>query len=118
VTALVHGALQENLHTVYEEARLLGASSRLAFWKTLVESRLGITTALMTGFARVASEIGVSLILGGNIRGLTRTMTTAIALETNQGNFPQAMALGIVLLLLVLLINVGVQLTGGQRGAV
>lgn len=114
VTALVHGALHENIKTIHEEAVLLGAGRLTAFWKTILETRIGITTALMTGFARVVSEIGVSLILGGNIRGHTRTMTTAIALETGQGNFPQAIALGILLLLLVLALNVGIQLAGGQ----
>ena len=118
VTALVYGALHDNVLTIHEEAVLLGASPIRAFYKTLVETRVGITTALMTGFARVVSEIGVSLILGGNIRGLTRTMTTAIALESGQGNFPDAIALGILLLLLVLLVNVGIQLSGGQTDAV
>jgi tungstate transport system permease protein len=92
---------------------LLGASPLAAFWKTIVETRTGITTAVMTGFGRVVSEIGISLMLGGNIRGLTRTATTAIALETGQGNFPRAIALGILLLCLVLLINVAVQI--GRR---
>lgn len=118
VTALVYGALQDNIRTIHEEAVLLGASPFRAFWKTIIEVRVGITTALMTGFARVISEIGVSLILGGNIRGLTRTMTTAIALETGQGNFPDAIALGILLLFLVLLVNLGIQLAGGQADSV
>ncbi len=113
ITALVHGVLQPNIRSVYEEALLLGASPLAAFWKTIVETRTGITTAVMTGFGRVVSEIGISLMLGGNIRGLTRTATTAIALETGQGNFPRAIALGILLLCLVLLINVAVQI--GRR---
>jgi tungstate transport system permease protein len=117
ITALVHNVLQSSMGTVHEEAVLLGASPADAFWKTLVESRLGIFTALMTGFGRVSSEIGISLILGGNIRGYTRTMTTAISLETNQGDFPQAVALGILLLLTVLVINLGVQFGGRRRGA-
>ncbi|MBU1698926.1 MAG: ABC transporter permease [Candidatus Eisenbacteria bacterium] len=118
IIALVHSVLQSCIGTIHEEARLLGASPVDAFLKTLVEARLGILTALMTGFGRVASEIGVSLILGGNIRGYTRTMTTAISLETNQGNFPQAVALGILLLFIVLLINLGIQIGGRQRGTV
>ncbi len=118
VTALVHGALHENIRTIHEEAVLLGAGPITAFWKTILETRIGITTALMTGFARVVSEIGVSLMLGGNIRGHTRTMTTAIALETGQGNFPQAIALGVLLLLLVLAVSISIQLAGGQTDTV
>ena len=118
VTALVHGVLHGETRNAYEEAVLLGASPFGAFRKTLVESRVGVTTALMTGFGRVISEIGVSLILGGNILGYTRTMTTAIALESSQGEFAEAMALGMLLLGLVLLLNLAIQATGGAREAV
>jgi tungstate transport system permease protein len=105
ITALAHAALQHRARTVHEEARLLGAPPLAAAWRVLGEMRLGIRTALLTGFGRVISEVGVALILGGNIRGLTRTLTTAITLETSQGDFPRAFALAIVLLTLVLLIN-------------
>jgi len=117
VTALVYSALEGQVGTVHEEAILLGASPIRAFWKTVIESKAGIITALLTGFGRVVSEIGVSLVLGGNIRGLTRTMTTAIALETGQGNFAAAIALGLLLLLLVLTINLAIQLLGGEADA-
>jgi tungstate transport system permease protein len=90
---------------VREEAILLGAGSRTASWETIREMRFGVLTALLTGFGRVISEVGVALILGGNIRGLTRTLTTAITLETSQGDFARAFALALVLLLLVLVIN-------------
>jgi tungstate transport system permease protein len=118
VTALVHGVLQGWSRTVYEEAVLLGASPTLAFWKTILEAKVGVVTALMTGFGRVVSEIGVSLILGGNIRGFTRTITTAISLETSQGDFPRAVALGLVLLLIVLAINVTIHAAGSRSDAV
>ena len=66
----------------------------------------------------MVSEVGISLILGGNIRGLTRTITTAITLETSQGDFAVAFALGIVLLTLVLLVNVIIiQIAGVRREA-
>ncbi|MFH1278908.1 MAG: ABC transporter permease [Candidatus Eisenbacteria bacterium] len=117
MTALVHGVLFSSMRTSHEEALLLGASPLAAFWKTLLEARAGIATAVVLGFGRVVSEIGISLVLGGNIRGLTRTMTTAIALETGQGRFPEAVALGIVLLLIVLGINLGVQLVESRSGA-
>lgn len=118
ITALVHAALQENVRVVYEESCILGASAFQASCKTILESRLAIVTALLTGFGRVVSEVGVSLLLGGNIRGLTRTITTAITLETSQGNFSVAFALGIILLTLVLLVNLVILTSGGQHEAV
>jgi tungstate transport system permease protein len=105
ITALAHAALQHRARTVREEAILLGAGSRTASLETIREMRFGVLTALLTGFGRVVSEVGVALILGGNIRGLTRTLTTAITLETSQGDFARAFALALVLLLLVLAIN-------------
>lgn len=105
IMALAHAALQRRVGLIYEEARLLGASPFAASWKTMLETRLGIVTALAAGFGRVISEVGISLMLGGNIRGFTRTITTAITLETSQGNFAHAFALGLVLLILVVLMN-------------
>jgi tungstate transport system permease protein len=105
ITALAHAALQRRISVIYEEARLLGASPLAASWKVLQETRFGIVTALAAGFGRVISEVGIALMLGGNIRGVTRTITTAITLETSQGRFAHAFALGLVLLLLVVLIN-------------
>lgn len=118
LVALTHGALEPSTRTVYEEALLLGASPPAAFWKAILEAGGGVTTAVMTGFGRVVSEIGISLILGGNIRGFTRTMTTAIALETNQGDFAQAIALGVLLLCIVLTLNLVIQLVGRHPDAV
>jgi tungstate transport system permease protein len=115
VTALTHAALQESIQVVYEEALLLGARPLRASWMVITEARAAILTALMTGFGRVISEVGVALMLGGNIRGLTRTITTAVTLETSQGNFAVAFALGIVLLALVLVLNLTLQLLGGRR---
>lgn len=114
VTALAHAALEARFQRIYEEALLLGASPTAALWKTLRESRFGILTALLAGFGRVISEVGIALILGGNIRGFTRTITTAITLATSQGRFAQAIALGMVLLVLVLVLNVF--LHTGERG--
>lgn len=69
------------------------------------EVRFGIMAALIAGFGRVISEVGVAMMLGGNIRGYTRTMTTAIALETSKGEFGFGLALGLVLMTVALLIN-------------
>jgi tungstate transport system permease protein len=115
ITALVHAAVQENVQVIYEEALLLGASPLQASVKALIESRLAVMTAIMTGFGRVVSEVGISLVVGGNIRGLTRTITTAITLETSQGDFAVAFALGIVLLALVLLVNMIIIHTAGEN---
>ncbi len=71
----------------------------------LWDARMSLLTALLAGFGRAAAEVGAVMIVGGNIDGFTRTMTTAIALETSKGNLPLALGLGIVLLALVLAIN-------------
>jgi tungstate transport system permease protein len=69
------------------------------------EARYGIMSAIIAGFGRVMAEVGAILIVGGNIAGYTRVMTTTIALETDKGNFELALALGIVLLIISLLVN-------------
>ncbi len=73
----------------------------------LWDARFSLLTALLAGFGRAAAEVGSIIIVGGNIDGFTRTMTTAIALETSKGNLPLALGLGIVLLTIVLGVNVG-----------
>jgi tungstate transport system permease protein len=71
----------------------------------LQEIRFGVMAAIIAGFGRIIAEVGVAMMLGGNIRGYTRTMTTAIALETSKGEFAFGLALGIFLLSVALLIN-------------
>ena len=71
----------------------------------LWDARYSLLTALLAGFGRAAAEVGAIIIVGGNIDGFTRTMTTAVALETSKGNLPLAMGLGVVLVSLVLAIN-------------
>jgi tungstate transport system permease protein len=72
----------------------------------LWDARFSLVTALLAGFGRAAAEVGSIIIVGGNIEGYTRTMTTAIALETSKGNLPLALGLGLVLLLIILAVNV------------
>jgi tungstate transport system permease protein len=72
----------------------------------LWDARFSLVTALLAGFGRAAAEVGSIIIVGGNIEGYTRTMTTSIALETSKGNLPLAMGLGMVLITIVLLVNV------------
>jgi tungstate transport system permease protein len=69
------------------------------------DARFSLVTALLAGFGRAAAEVGAIIIVGGNIEGFTRTMTTAIALETSKGDLPLAVGLGLVLIIIVILIN-------------
>jgi len=84
----------------------LGADPSQSFRMFLHEARFGLVAAVITGFGRVFAEVGVSMMLGGNIRTYTRSITTAIALETSKGEFALGIALGIVLLTVALVINV------------
>ena len=86
-------------------ALTLGASRTQALLQVAREVRFGILAAVIAGFGRVISEVGVAMMLGGNIRGYTRTMTTAIALETNKGHFAYGLALGIILMGVAAAIN-------------
>jgi len=83
----------------------LGASRRQMVWVVLREARLPMLAAVMAGFGGIISEIGASMMVGGNIKGQTRTLTTAMVLETGKGNFEVAIALSILLLTLVFCVN-------------
>ncbi len=106
---LIVGLTIAAVHAVDPRARVtamsLGASPRQVSWTILKEARFGLMAALFNGFGRVIAEVGSAIMLGGNIRGYTRTITTAIALETSKGEFAFAMALGIILLTLALVVN-------------
>ncbi len=86
-------------------ALTIGAGRLQAFWQLLLEVRFGVMAAVIAGFGRVIAEVGVAMMLGGNIRGYTRTMTTAIALDTSMGAFSFALALGMILMTVALLVN-------------
>ncbi len=90
---------------IEETARSLGASSGLAAWTVVKESRYAILGAIITGFSRVVAEVGAVMIVGGNIDGHTRVMTTAIVLETRKGNFELAIGLGVILLMISFIVN-------------
>jgi tungstate transport system permease protein len=87
-------------------ARSLGAGRVLMIWTILMEARFSLLVAIIAGYGRAISEVGSAMMLGGNIRFHTRTMTTAIALETSKGEFGFALALGFFLLLVVFSINI------------
>lgn len=84
----------------------LGADRRQALLMFVREARFGLMSAVAAGFGRVFAEVGVSMMLGGNIRGYTRNITTTIALETSKGEFAMGIALGLVLLIVALGINI------------
>ncbi len=94
----------------------LGASGPQMVWVVLREARLPMLAAVMAGFGGIISEIGASMMVGGNIKGHTRTLTTAMVLETGKGNFDVAIALAILLLVLIFLVNWALT-TIQQRGA-
>jgi tungstate transport system permease protein len=83
----------------------LGATRLQMVWILVKEARLPLLAAIMAGFDGVISEVGASIMVGGNIKGYTRVLTTATVMETSKGNFDIAMALGIILLLLAFFIN-------------
>jgi tungstate transport system permease protein len=97
-----------------ETALALGASRWRMMGTVLYEVRFGVMAAVISGFGRVISEVGCALMVGGNIEGETRTITTAIALETSKGEFAQGIALGIVLVTLALLMNGALMLLQGE----
>ena len=106
---LVTGITLAAVQSVPEAFRLqlygLGASRAQMLWMVLREARLPMLAAVMAGFGAVISEIGASMMVGGNIKGQTRTLTTAMVLETGKGNFDVAVALAVMLLVLVFAVN-------------
>jgi len=104
---LIISALSGVDKMVTETALSLGATRVQAAIVSVREVRYAIVTALIMGFGRAISEIGIALIVGGNIAGYSRTITTAISLETQRGNLELAIALGIILVFIALVINIG-----------
>jgi tungstate transport system permease protein len=105
VTALCHAAIVSVDPVIRQAARTLGATPGQETRAVIGEARYGILSAVIAAFGRVMAEVGAILIVGGNIAGYTRVMTTTIALETDKGNFELALALGIILLSLSFIIN-------------
>jgi len=92
--------------TIPDTARSLGASGFQMAVLVLKEARFAVIAAVILGFGRAISEVGVSLMVGGNIRGFTRVLTTAISLETSKGDLELSLALGIILIFIALVVNV------------
>ena len=105
VTGITLAAVQSVPEAFRLQLLALGASRAQMVWVVLREARLPMLAAVMAGFGGVISEIGASMMVGGNIKGQTRTLTTAMVLETGKGNFEVAIALSLLLLVLVFLVN-------------
>ena len=105
ITNLTVSAVQSMDPRLLLTCRTLGANSLQQARMVLREGRYGITAAVVAGFGRVIAEVGVAMMLGGNIKWYTRTMTTAIALETSKGEFVLGLSLGIVLLTVAFAVN-------------
>jgi len=105
VASLSHSAIVGVDPIIRQASMTLGATPVQTSLTVINEARYGIMSAVIAGFGRVIAEVGAILIVGGNIAGFTRVMTTTIALETDKGNFELALALGIILLLISLLVN-------------
>ena len=92
--------------TILDTARSLGASGWQMVVLVLKEARFAVIAAVILGFGRAISEVGISWMVGGNIKGFTRTITTAISLESSKGDFELALALGIILIFIALVVNI------------
>ena len=84
----------------------LGARRAQTAWTILLEARVGVTAAIVAAFGSIISEVGAVMLVGGNIAGETRVLTTAIVLNTRQGEFGLAMALGVILIVIAFVVNV------------
>jgi tungstate transport system permease protein len=106
VAALTRQVIEDALHDHGDQLRSLGAGKLACALIVAWDERLALLTLALVAFGRAVSEVGAVMVVGGNIDGVTRVMTTAIALETSKGDLPLALALGLVLLGVVLLLNV------------
>ena len=105
VISLTATAIEGLDKRLYMTLITLGAKRRQVLLTSLWESRFAVLVAAFTAYGRAVSEVGVSMMIGGNIKGHTRTLTTAIALESGKGDFAMGIALGIVLLFIAFIVN-------------
>jgi len=109
VTPIIAALARQTIEDLWVEYRDELAALNVGPFRRLVtliwDARFSLLTALLAGFGRAAAEVGAIIIVGGNIEGFTRTMTTAIALETSKGDLPLAIGLGIVLIVIVIVVN-------------
>lgn len=105
IAALARQTVEDLWMEYRDELSAMGVSSSRLMMTLIRDARFSLVTALLAGFGRATAEVGAIIIVGGNIEGFTRTMTTTIALETSKGNLSLALGLGAVLILIVVLIN-------------
>jgi tungstate transport system permease protein len=111
IAALSRQAIEDAWREYEEQLRSLGADRAQAALTLLWDTRFSLLTTVLAGFGRAAAEVGAVMIVGGNIDGVTRVMTTTIALETSKGDLPLALGLGIVLIAIVIAVNAAAYLT-------
>jgi tungstate transport system permease protein len=111
IAALSRQAIEDAWREYEEQLRSLGAGRASAALTLLWDTRFSLLTTVLAGFGRAAAEVGAVIIVGGNIDGVTRVMTTTIALETSKGDLPLALGLGIILIAIVVAVNAGAYLT-------
>jgi tungstate transport system permease protein len=117
IAALARRLVLDGLAEGGDQLRSMGASPLMSALLVLVHERFGVVTVLLTAFGRAVAEVGAVMVVGGNINGVTRVMTTAIALETSKGDLPLALALGGVLLGVVGVVNLFISALQGHGGA-
>jgi tungstate transport system permease protein len=105
IAALARQTIEDLWHEYRDELTAMNVPPLGRIATLIWDGRFSLVVALLAGFGRAAAEVGAIIIVGGNIDGFTRTMTTAIALETSKGDLPLAVGLGIVLIVIVIFIN-------------
>ena len=115
VAGLTMAAVQSVDPAFRQQVRALGATRLQEIWALLREARLGVVAAIVAAFGSIISEVGAVMLVGGNIAGKTRVLTTAIVLNTRQGEFIPAIILGVLLLLLAFLANVALLRLQGRN---
>lgn len=116
VTAIVHRAMAAIWSRYGQDFLALGLKRHQVLHHLLTIGRADMLTAVLAGFGRAVSEVGAILIVGGNIAGYTRTMTTAITLETSEGHLVTSLALGLVLIVISVTVSAGAFMVSGPRG--
>jgi len=111
IAALSRQAIEDAWREYEEQLRSLGAGRMNAALTLLWDTRFSLLTTILAGFGRAAAEVGAVMIVGGNIDGVTRVMTTTIALETSKGDLPLALGLGMILIAIVIAVNAAAYLT-------
>ena len=111
IAALSRQAIEDAWREYEEQLRSLGAGRMSAALTLLWDTRFSLLTTILAGFGRAAAEVGAVMIVGGNIDGVTRVMSTTIALETSKGDLPLALGLGMILIAIVIVVNAAAHLT-------